>query len=292
MTTRERVGTWLKGHANTPSGHAWGAVILADYKGLAETLERFGKEATGTVHGALQYPVTALTAGAVRGDTLAVTMLLDAGAHPAEKGSGHLAASPIAWAIEADSLGCVRRLLAALQRVGISQPQDEDWSDMAIVHHDYISHPDPDILQALLEGGARATQGALCRSISHGIQQAVELLLDHGADPNGRDERTGENPLGWCVAALGGTANRKETTGPAILTLLLGRSADPKRPCGEPGTRQPPVLVAAVEAGATWAIQQLIDAGANRDQARDYVRRHGLETSREKTALDALRAII
>ena len=292
MATRERVRSWLGTHANTPSGHAWGAVLLADYDELSETLERYGKQATEAVHGALGNPVTALTAAAVRGDTRAVTMLLDAGAAPEEIGSGHEIATPLAWAIEADSLGCVRLLLAALQKAGISQPEDEDWSDMAVVHHDYIAHPDPDILRALLEHGARATQGALCRSVSHGLRQIVELLLDHDADPNGRDERTGETPLGWCVSTLGGTADRKDTTGPAMLTLLLGRSADPKSPCGDPGMRQPPVLVAAIEAGAAWAIQQLIDAGADVEQARDYVRRHGLETSREKTALDALRAII
>ena len=199
MATRERVRSWLGTHANTPSGHAWGAVLLADYDELGETLERYGKQATEAVHGALGHPVTALTAGAVRGDTRAVTMLLDAGAAPEEKGSGHQIASPLAWAIEADSLGCVRLLLAALRQAGISQPEDEDWSDMAVVHHDYIAHPDPDILRALLEHGAK---GALCRSVSHGLRQVVELLLDHDADPNGRDERTGETPLGWCVSTL------------------------------------------------------------------------------------------
>ena len=82
MATRERVRSWLGTHANTPSGHAWGAVLLADYDELTKTLERYGKQATEAVHGALGNPVTALTAGAVRGDTRAVTMLLDAGAAP------------------------------------------------------------------------------------------------------------------------------------------------------------------------------------------------------------------
>ena len=236
--------------------------------------------------------MNALTAGAERGDTRAVTMLLDAGADPGKKASGHMVATPMAWAIEADSLGCVRLIARALEDQGIGQPEDEDWSDMGIVHHDYIAHPDPDILRALLEHGARATQGALCRSISHGLRQVAELLLDHGADPNLRDERTGETPLGWCVACLGGTAGQKDPTGPAMLSLLLDRGADPTRVCGQPGMHQPPVLVAAIEAGAAWAIRQLIGAGANLKQAREHVRLHPLQTTREKAALEALSHIV
>ena len=163
---------------------------------------------------------------------------------------------------------------------------------MGIEHHDYITNPDPDILRTLLEHGARATQNTLCRGVSHGLHQVVELLLDHDADPKRRDERTGETPLGWCVACLGGTAGRKDTTGPAMLSLLLDRSADPTRVCGEPGMHQPPVLVAAVEAGTAWAIRQLIEAGADLEQAREHVRRHGLQTTREKSAVEALSLIV
>ena len=292
MATQELVRTWLGTDADTPSGRAWGAVVLADYSELAETLERHGEQATGTAQGPLGNPVSALTAGAERGDTRAVTMLLDAGADPGKKASGHMVATPMAWAIEADSLGCVRLVATALEKRGIGQPEDEDWSDMAIVHHDYIGHPDPDILRTLLELGARTTQDALCRSVSHGLHQAVELLLDHGVDPNERDEQTGETPLGWCVSTLGGTAGRMDTTGPAMLSLLLDCSADPTSVCGKPGMHQPPVLVAAVEAGAAWAIRQLIEAGADLKQAREHVRRHGLQTTREKAALEALSLIV
>ena len=302
MATRERGRAWLERQAKKPGGQAWGAVLLADYDELGETLERYGKQATEAVHGALGHPVTALTAAAVRGDTRAVTMLLDAGADPNEKASGHQTASPTAWAIEADSLGCVRLLLAAQQHAGgcvrlllaaqqhagISQPEDEDWSDMAVVHHDYTMHPDPDILRALLANGARVTQRALCISISDGVQQAVELLLDHGCDANQRDEQARETPLGWCVQALSGRASDNETSGPAMLTLLLGRGADPNAPCGPPGMYQRPVLVAAAEAGAAWAIQQLIDGGADPEQAREHVRLQGLRTPCEKPALEAL----
>ena len=71
MATQELVRRWLGTDADTPSGRAWGAVVLADYSDLAETLERHGEQAT---------------AGAERGDTRAVTMLLDAGADPGEEG--------------------------------------------------------------------------------------------------------------------------------------------------------------------------------------------------------------
>ena len=77
-----------------------------------------------------------------------------------------------------------------------------------------------------------------------------------------------------------------------MLSLLLDRGADPNSKCGEPGLHQPPVLVAAVEAGAVWAIRQLVDAGADLKEAREHVRRHPLQTTREKTALEALRLIV
>ena len=131
MATQELVRQWLGADADTPSGRAWGAVVLADYGDLTETLERHGVLATGTAQGPLGHPVNALTAGAQRGDTRAVTMLLDAGANPGRKASGHMVATPMAWAIEADSLGCVRLIATALEKRGTRQPKDEDWSDMA-----------------------------------------------------------------------------------------------------------------------------------------------------------------
>ncbi len=292
MATSELVRNWLGKDADTPAGKAWGAVVLADYDTLKTTLERYGDEATGAAQGPLGHPVTALTAAAVRGDTRAATMLLDAGADPTEKAGGHMVATPTAWSIEADSLGCVKLIGAALEKTDAKQPDDEDWCDLAIVHHDYIAHPDPEILRELLRTGARATQQALCRSVSQGNRPAAELLLEHGADPNGRDGKLGDTPLGWCVATLGGTTGNNDSSGPAMLALLLEHKADPKVWSGAPGLYQRPLLVAALEAGARWAFGALIDAGADGNETRTHIRRWGLRSKREKATIEALRDFI
>ena len=166
MGTRTDNRKWLGDDADTPAGNAWDAVLRADYARLEATLERYGEQATLAVQGPIGVPVTALTAAARRGDTRALSMLLDAGADPGLKASGHTVATPMAWAIEADSHGCVTLLLGALEKRGIEQPDDEDWCDLAILSHDYIAHPGPDILRSLIEAGARPTQGALCRAIA------------------------------------------------------------------------------------------------------------------------------
>ena len=219
-------------------------------------------------------------------------MLLDAGADPTEKAGGRRVATPMAWSIEADSPGCVKLIAAALGKADAKQPADEDWCDLAIVHHDYFAHPDPQLLRELLASGARATQQALCRSVSQGIRPAAELLLDHGADPNGRDDKLGDTPLGWCVATLGGNPGESDLSGPAMLALLLEHKADPKVWSGAPRLHHRPLLVAALEAGARWAIGALIGAGADGNEARTHIRRWGLRTDREKATLEALRDFI
>lgn len=298
MPAREENRVWLGKDADTPAGKAWDAVRRADYSELRTTLERYGSEATKKAQGPIGHPVTALTAAARQGDTRAMTMLLEAGADPCVKASGNITASPMAWSIEADSAGCVRLLIDTLPRTAdgqdVRQPDDEDWCDLAILWHDYIAHPGPDILQQLLEAGARATQEALCRAITQGIHQAVQLLLDHGADPNAVDERTGGTPLGWCVGTLGGTAGDMDTTGPRMLELLLARNADPNTGCGRPGAYRPSVLVAALDAGSAWAIKQLVAAGADIEEARKHMRTHGPLMHRGNAAqvVETLRLIL
>ena len=295
LATRELVQKWLGPDAETPSGMAWDGVLRADYAALASTLERHGADATGMAQGPLGHPVTALTAAAQRGDTLAVSMLLAHEADPDVKASGHMQATPMAWAIEADSLGCVRMLGNARKRLGReTAPDDEDWSDMAVIHHDYIAHPDPEILRALLETGTTPTQGALCRSIAQGVHQAAKLMLEHGTDANAKDERTGNIPLCWCVSTLGGEAGLKETTGPKMLDLLLAHGADPNAVNGTAGMYRATALIAALDAGAAWAIPQLIEAGADVEGTRAHVRQHGLRTHPESSArvVDALRLIL
>ena len=294
VTTRTPTDTWLGRDAQTPSGMAWTAVRQADYEELEATLERHGVKATGTAQGPIGHAVTPLCAAAARGDTRAVSILIEAGADTGVKASGHMVATPMSWAIEADSLGCVLLLAKAMAKAKIGEPEDEDWCDLAIVAHDYIAHPDPEILRALLNARANPTQGALCRSIAQGVEAAVEVLLVYGADPNRTDERTGNTPLGWCVSTLGGAPDQNDGTGPRILKLLLDRDADPNGVCGEPRRYQPTVLIAALEAGSAWAVRRLIEAGANLDAARTHVRQHGMQNHADNAArvVEALRLIV
>lgn len=77
-----------------------------------------------------------------------------------------------------------------------------------------------------------------------------------------------------------------------MLALLLEHNADPKVWSGAPRLHQRPLLVAALEAGARWAIGALIGAGADGNEARTHIRRWGLLTDREKATLEALRDFI
>ena len=293
METSEPAKAWLEdGAFGTPAAGAWEAVVVADYERLKKTLEWYGEEATEIAQGPGGHPLTPLTAGARRGDTRAVTMLLDAGADPTEKAGGRRVATPLTWSIEANSLGCVKLITGALGKGDAKQPDDEDWCDLAVLQQDDCADPDPQILRELLARGARATQQALCRSVSQGNRPAAELLLEHGADPNGRDDELGDTPLGWCVATLGGNPGESDLSGPAMLALLLEHKADPKAWSGAPRLHHRPLLVAALEAGARWAVGALIRAGADGNEARTHIRRWGLRTDREKATLEALRDFI
>ena len=109
-----------------------------------------------------------------------------------------------------------------------------------------------------------------------------------------RRPRGGRTPLGWCVSTLGGDAARRETTGPKMLDLLLAFGADPNAACGQPGGHRPSVLVAALEAGSAWAIKALVDNGADIEEARNHVRKHGLRCARDNAThvVEALRLIV
>ena len=123
MAVKSENRKWLGTDADTPAGLAWDAVQRADYEELERIIREHATTCTGTAQGRLGHPVTALTAAARRADSKAVGMLLDAGAEPNVRASGNMIASPMQWAIEADSLGCVRLLGAALEKKGRRHPK-------------------------------------------------------------------------------------------------------------------------------------------------------------------------
>ena len=122
-----------------------------------------------------------------------------------------------------------------------------------------------------------ATAPTLARATEKGIHQDVEVLLEANADPNASDPRTGTRPLAMCFDLVG-DASRAETIGPRMIRTLLGAGADPNAWSGREGGHRPRALVAAIEAGADWAVAPLREAGADVDEARTWMRRYGLRT--------------
>ena len=116
---------------------------------------------------------------------------------------------------------------------------------------------------AAMPGG----EGALMTAARAGPPDAVRVLLDAGADPNAREETSGQTAVMWAAA---------RNNGPAV-DLLAERGADlhvrtsgPPAPRSGSYFRSPPptsftALLFAVRAGAIDATRFLLDAGADVD---------------------------
>ena len=247
---------WLA-NPGTPSGRAWDAVTFHDYETLAELIQTHGTDCTLPSESTLGHPVTPLTQAARRADTRALHMLLDAGANPNHRASGHTIHSPTHWAIESSSTGCVRMLLQA----GARMPEQEDWAFTAILHTPAeLVEKYPTILRMVLANSAPATDAAIHAAVSAGLHVAVENLLSHGARPDASHQSF---PLMTKVLALGGHTQDSQTIGPRMLAILLNAGASADAPCGPPHKYAPPALAYAIECGSTWAIRPLIAAGAD-----------------------------
>jgi ankyrin repeat protein len=114
-------------------------------------------------------------------------------------------------------------------------------------------------MSMLLEAGAdidsadSAHQTAMLAAIENGKVEAVRLLLDNGAKPDGKPVnkgRRGNNPL---IEAIK-TNQRK------IVELLLDAGAGANMIGGKP-TVTP--LIAAARRNQIWAVDQLLAAGAD-----------------------------
>ena len=284
---------WLGEAATTPAGKAAIAVVEGRHNGLHACIKRHGAAATVAVRGSIGHPVTPLGLAAIRGDTLAISLLLGAGADPHERANGHLIASPMAWAIESDSLGAVRLLVENRRWREGGMPPEEDWTDLAVHSRDHVAHPNPAILRLLLAAQVKPTAAALERAVEKGIHAAARLLLDAGADPNEPARRRGVAPIALAID-LPGRDNDESTIGPAMLKLLAGAGANVNAWCGPAGMHRPPALVYAIERGQAWAVTALLTLGADREQAREWVRRTGLRTGTngEGGTTEALRRLV
>lgn len=109
-------------------------------------------------------------------------------------------------------------------------------------------------------------QYALKIALDNGKEEAVRILLDGGADPNG-PPGVNETPLIAAVKALDENYLRvlrekglnPADTGTGLIRLLLDQGADPNRAGGAGKTP----LEAAAEQGSEEAVTALLDAGAN-----------------------------
>ena len=259
----------------TPSALAYLAVCDNDYDRLRELTSRHQASCTQLVGFTLGHALSPLTEAARSGDTLAVNLLLEAGADVDQRAHGNLPQTPTHWAIEAGSLGCVRMLLAHRP----TPADDEDWAATAIRHsRREQTEKIPEcttILRAVLKAGAPATPAALQAAVKDGRYVAALDLIRHGADPMATHQGY---PIACDVFALVGYTDDSETLGPRMLRVLLDNGLDPDVPCGPQGMYRPPALAYAIERGAAWALRPLIDEGADVHAVKRLIAKNGLRT--------------
>ena len=163
-------------------------------------------------------------------DLVSAELLLQAGADPNAEGQMHSpqgsfgyrqsvlrSVTPLWLAIDTHQFPMVQLLLRYK-----SNPNDSQFDNKPVI---FWSFSDSNILQALLDAGANpnAEQGddfPLSTAIYQNIVPAVQILLQHGANPN-QTNRNGNVPLDFAVAS--------EHFDPAVFQSLLDAGANPNR---------------------------------------------------------------
>ena len=194
--------------------------------------------------------------------------------------------SPLHWAAEAQSVGCVRLLLAW----NAEQAPGEDVHATAVWHQEPTGGP-CEVLRALLSR-MPPTPFALNQAVRRNAITSVADLLAAGLDPNEEASSRHVRPI---ATVLGSSCTAPGAAGEMILRSLLGAGADPNSPCGMKGMYRPPALLAAIEAGAAWAVPILIEAGADVAATKAIIARHGFrvlgEDDRRRGVATALQRV-
>lgn len=231
-------------------------------------------------------PLTgALRAAALMGKRDVVARLLELGAEVDET-AGQFAWTPLANAAEAGHAEIVRMLLAAG-----ADPNHKDWMGKTPLAQ-AIQEDKADVVRVLLEAGASLESddddSLLSAAVWQGHGQIVDLLLEHGVDPN--EQRKNSPPaLFWAVGF-----NKS-----AIARRLLDAGADPNarmpkgRRVGEFDEFPPggtPLMLAAKK-GRSKAMEALLAAGADPNlkdskgrTAADYAAKSGQPAIVERLA--------
>lgn len=278
ITAAASYAEWLGTDAEMPAGQAWRAVKEADHERLGSVLDAHREAACGSAQGPIGHPVRALSAAAKMGDTLAMRMLLDAGADPTVASDGNMPQTPLYWAVEADSLGSVRLLVAAGADVN---PEGEALARHAVWSADPVLQPHHKVLEYLLGAGTEPGADAVVVALDRGSPQWAGQLLAAGADPNARDTRTaGVQPLDVVLRRNANAVGPADPDSLAMrsLNVLIEAGVDVNAEIGPENMHCRPPLLAAIEAGAAWAVRPLLEKGADPVRVMDLIGRHGVRS--------------
>ena len=245
---------WVEKYKHDPRAQACMAVSDGDMELLDAVLLTNGKAATGPIPGpSEERPTSALIQAAAAGDSASVERLLKAGADPNDKARTH-GYTPLGWSIAAQNLTSVRLLMV----YGATRDEGEDMLDIAVKTARHMSHSH---LLGFLIKKFRPSTEALVGAIERQNVEWVELMLEAGADPNEFSIRAGGRPLLAALKVAGD--ERPASIGQQMVRALVKHGADLHKPIGVRTKNNPMALEAAVEVGAYWAIEPLIELGAD-----------------------------